>query len=154
MHGVMIHKRCIQWLYSLIESKYRHVVKISLKLLLVFVEYVDKNCLLLIDAINVVDGTNGRQPWYNVMKILQDIDASDTELLIYATTLINVCLNNIPDRDTYYDQVDTLQDQGIDEIIQLYMTKQGTDLDLLRQLQIFEAVLLYEDGDETGTALK
>ncbi|XP_045542234.1 uncharacterized protein LOC106717236 isoform X1 [Papilio machaon] len=154
MHGVMIHKRCIQWLYSLIESKYRHVVKISLKLLLVFVEYVDKNCLLLIDAINVVDGTNGRQPWYNVMKILQDIDASDTELLIYATTLINVCLNNIPDRDTYYDQVDTLQDQGIDDIIQLYMSKQGTDLDLLRQLQIFEAVLLYEDGDETGTALK
>ncbi|CAG5039322.1 unnamed protein product [Parnassius apollo] len=154
MHGVMTHKRCIQWLYSLISSKFRHVVKTALKLLLVFVEYTEKNCLLLIDAINVIDNTNGRQPWYNVMKILQDFDASDTELLIYATTLINRCLNNVPDRDTYYDQVDALQDQGMDDIIQLYMSKQGTDLDLLRQLQIFEAVLLYEDGDETGTALK
>ncbi|CAG9789018.1 unnamed protein product [Diatraea saccharalis] len=154
MHGVMNHKRCVQWLYSLISSKFRHVVKTALKLLVVFVEYTEKNSLLLIDAINTVDNANGRQPWYNIMKILQDIDASDTELLIYATTLINICLNNIPDRDTYYDQVDALQDQGMDEIIQLYMTKQGTDLDLLRQLQIFEAVLLYEDGDETGTALK
>ncbi|CAH2104042.1 unnamed protein product [Euphydryas editha] len=154
MHGVMSHKRCIQWLYSLISSKFRHVVKTALKLLLVFVEYTEKNCLILIDAINAVDSSNGRQPWFNVMKILQDFDASDTELLIYATTLINRCLNNVPDRDMYYDQVDSLQDQGIDDIIQLYMSKQGTDLDLLRQLQIFEAVLLYEDGDETGTALK
>lgn len=153
MHGVMSHKRCIQWLYSLISSKFRHVVKTALKLLLVFVEYTEKNCLILIDAINVVDSSNGRQPWFNVMKILKDVDASDTELLIYATTLINRCLNNVPDRNRYYDQVDSLQDQGIDDIIQLYMSKQGTDLDLLRQLQIFEAVLLYEDGDET-TALK
>ncbi|XP_061717231.1 FH1/FH2 domain-containing protein 3 isoform X3 [Cydia pomonella] len=154
MHGVMANKHCIQWLYSLISSKFRHVVKTALKLLLVFVEYTEKNCLLLIDAINTVDTSKGRQPWYNVMKILQDFDASDTELLIYATTLINRCLNSVPDRDMYYDQVDALQDQGMDNIVQLYMSKQGTDLDLLRQLQIFEAVLLYEDGDESGTALK
>ncbi|CAH0401865.1 unnamed protein product [Chilo suppressalis] len=154
MHGVMSHNRCVQWLYSLISSKFRHVVKTALKLLVIFVEYTQKNSLHLIEAINAVDSANGRPPWYNIMKILQDFDASDTELLIYATTLINICLNNIPDRDTYYDQVDVLQDQGMDEIIQLYMTKQGTDLDLLRQLQVFEAVLLYEDGDETGTALK
>ncbi|XP_063372890.1 FH1/FH2 domain-containing protein 3 isoform X2 [Cydia amplana] len=154
MHGVMANKHCIQWLYSLISSKFRHVVKTALKLLLVFVEYTEKNCLLLIDAINTIDPSKGRQPWYNVMKILQDFDASDTELLIYATTLINRCLNSVPDRDMYYDQVDALQDQGMDNIVQLYMSKQGTDLDLLRQLQIFEAVLLYEDGDESGTALK
>lgn len=154
MHGVMAHKRCIQWLYSLIASKFRHVVKTALKLLLVFVEYTEKNCLLLIDAIVTVDSSNGRPPWWNIMQILQDFDASDTELLIYATTLINRCLNNVPDRDTYFDQVDALQDQGIDNIIQLYMSKQGTDLDLLRQLQIFDAVLLYEDGDESGSSLK
>ncbi|XP_045784881.1 uncharacterized protein LOC123880684 isoform X1 [Maniola jurtina] len=154
MHGVMNHKRCIQWMYSLISSRFRHVVKTALKLLLVFVEYTDKNCLLLIEAITVVDSANGRPFWFNVMKILQDVDASDTELLIYATTLINRCLNSLPDRDMYYDHVDSLQEQGIDDIVQLYMSKQGTDLDLLRQLQIFEAVLLYEDGDESGTALK
>lgn len=154
MHGVMGHNRCVQWLYSLISSKFRYVVKTALKLLVVFVEYTEKNSLLLIDAIHVVDSTKVRPPWYNIMKILQDIDASDTELLIYATTLINICLKNVVDRDMYYDQVDALLEQGMDEIIQLYMTKQGTDLDLLRQLQIFEAVLLLEDGDETGTAIK
>lgn len=154
MHGVMKHKKCIQWLYSLISSRFRHVVKTALKLLLVFVEYAEKNCLMLIDAIHTVDSEQERPPWFNIMKILQDFDASDAELLIYATTLINRCLNNVSDRSIYYDQVDVLQDQGIDETIQLYMSKKETDLDLLRQLQIFEAVLMFEDGDESGIALK
>lgn len=35
-----------------------------------------------------------------------------------------------------------------------YMSKQGTDLDLLRQFQIYEAVLHHEDGEEKGTPLK
>ncbi|XP_045509567.1 uncharacterized protein LOC123705047 isoform X2 [Colias croceus] len=154
MHGVMDHKGCIQWLYSLTASNFRHVVKTTLKLLSIFVEYTETNSLLLIDAINFVDKSNGRPAWYNIIKILQDFDASDTELLICATNLINICLINIPDKNMYYDQVDTLQDQGIDDIIHLYMSKQGTDLDLLRQLQIFEAVLMYEDGDDTDTAIK
>lgn len=154
MHGVMKHKKCIQWLYSLISSRFRHVVKTALKLLLVFVEYTESNCLMLINAIHAVDSAEERPPWSNIMKILQDFDASDAELLIYATTLINRCLNNVSDRSIYYDQVDALQDQGIDETIQLYMSKKETDLDLLRQLQIFEAVLMFEDGDESGIALK
>lgn len=54
----------------------------------------------------------------------KDVDTSDTELLIYATSLINKCLNNAPDRDLYYDHVDALQEQGIDDIIKLYMAKQ------------------------------
>jgi len=39
MNGVMKHNDTIQWLYSLLSSKYRLVQKTSLKLLLVFVEY-------------------------------------------------------------------------------------------------------------------
>lgn len=35
-----------------------------------------------------------------------------------------------------------------------YMSKQGTDLDLLRQFQIYEAVLHHEDGEEKGAPLK
>lgn len=35
-----------------------------------------------------------------------------------------------------------------------YMSKPGTDLDLLRQFQIYEAVLQHEDGEEKGTPLK
>lgn len=151
MNGVMEHNKTIQWLYTLISSKFRLVVKTALKLLLVFVEYTDTNCLLLIKAINTVDQSQGLLPWHNVMKLLKDFDSADTELLIYAMTLVNKCLNGTPDQDTYYDQTDALEEQGIEGIIQRYMSKPGTDLDLLQQFQIYEAVLQYEDGEERGT---
>lgn len=35
-----------------------------------------------------------------------------------------------------------------------YMSKQGTDLDLLRQFQIYEAVLQHEDGEDKGMPLR
>jgi len=154
MNGVMKHNQTVQWLYTLISSKFRLVVKTALKLLLVFVEYTDSNCMLLIHAIHTVDGAQGFLPWHNVMKLLKDFDSADTELLIYATTLINKTLNGVPDQDTYYDQTDALEEQGIEGIIQRYMSKPGTDLDLLQQFQIYEAVLQYEDGVETSTPIR
>ena len=68
MNGVMEHEGTIQWLYYLIASKYRLVVKTALKLLLVFVEYCESNCYLFINAIRAVDGTAGKVPWSNIMK--------------------------------------------------------------------------------------
>ncbi|XP_012269834.2 FH1/FH2 domain-containing protein 3 isoform X15 [Athalia rosae] len=154
MNGVMEHGQTVQWLYTLIASRFRLVVKTALKLLLVFVEYVETNSLLLVRAVRSVDTSRGMIPWTNIMKLLKDYDAADTELLIYATTLVNKCLNGIPDQDTYYDQVDCLEEQGVEGIIQRYMSKQGTDLDLLRQFQIYEAVLHHEDGDDRGTPIR
>lgn len=152
----MEHNQTIQWLYSLISSKFRLVVKTALKLLLVFVEYTDSNCMLLVKAIHTVDYSQGVSPYHNIMKLLKDFDAADTELLIYATTLVNKILNGVPDQDTYYDQVDALEEQGFESIVQRYMSKPGTDLDLLQQFQIYEAVLQYEDGEEkaNGTPLR
>ncbi|XP_024946299.1 uncharacterized protein LOC107273227 isoform X3 [Cephus cinctus] len=154
MNGVMEHGQTVQWLYTLIASRFRLVVKTALKLLLVFVEYIETNSLLLVRAVRSVDTSRGMIPWTNVMKLLKDYDAADTELLIYATTLVNKCLNGIPDQDTYYDQVDCLEEQGIEGIIQRYMSKQGTDLDLLRQFQIYEAVLHHEDGNDRGSPIR
>lgn len=68
MNGVMKHGPTIQWLYSLIASKYRLVVKTALKLLLVFVEYVESNCYLLVRAVHEVDNGPGTLPWTNIMK--------------------------------------------------------------------------------------
>lgn len=68
MNGVMKHSPTIQWLYSLIASKYRLVIKTSLKLLLVFVEYVESNCFLLVNAIHAVDISNNETPWANIMR--------------------------------------------------------------------------------------
>ena len=47
-------------------------------------------------------------------------------------------LNGIPDQDTFYDMADSLEEQGMERIVQRFMSKQGTDLDLLDQLQIYE----------------
>lgn len=154
MNGVIEHNLTIQWLYTLISSKYRLVVKTALKLLLVFVEYIETNCILLINAIKTVDMSNSQPIWSIIMNLLKDDNDStggspaDTELLIYAMTLINKCLNGIPDQDTYYDQIDSLEEQGIEGLIQKYLQKQNVDLDLLRQFQIYEAVLEHEDDDQ------
>ncbi len=48
----------------------------------------------------------------------QDSNAGDTELLVYGMTLVNKVLNAIPDIDTYFDQVDALEQQGIQQTIQ------------------------------------
>ncbi|XP_074035086.1 formin homology 2 domain containing isoform X2 [Leptinotarsa decemlineata] len=148
MNGVMEHNQTIQWLYSLISSKFRLVVKTALKLLLVFVEYADSNCSLLIKAIHSVDYSEGVPFYHNIMKLLKDFEFADTELLIYAMTLINRILNGVSDQDTFYDQIDPLEEQGLETVIQRYMSKPGTDLDLLQQFQIYEAVLQYEDGED------
>ena len=61
MNGVMEHNETVQWLYALIASKFRLVVKTALKLLLVFIEYVETNCLILIKTVRAVDTAHGKQ---------------------------------------------------------------------------------------------
>lgn len=68
MNGVMKHEPTMQWLYSLIASNYRSVVKTALKLLLVFVEYAESNCHVLVSAIHTVDKQQGTLPWSNIMR--------------------------------------------------------------------------------------
>ncbi|XP_060837402.1 FH1/FH2 domain-containing protein 3 isoform X1 [Rhopalosiphum padi] len=154
MNGVIEDNPTIQWLYSLLTSRFRLVVKTALKLLLVFIEYVESNCLIFIQAVLAVHQSNGTPLWSNVMKLLTEPDMVDTELLVYAMTLINKTLNGIPDQDTYYDQVDSIEEQGMEQVIQKYMSKPGTELDLLRQLQIYEVVLQHEDGDNKSTPIR
>ncbi|XP_055610473.1 uncharacterized protein LOC129757316 isoform X2 [Uranotaenia lowii] len=153
MNGVMKHSPTIQWLYSLIASKYRLVVKTALKLLLVFVEYCEGNCYLMVSAIRFVDTALGVVPWNNIMRLLKDYENADTELLIYATSLINKTLSGLSDQDSFYDESDFLEQQGMEGIIQRYMSRQGTDLDLLDQLQLYETVLRFEDGETDANCI-
>ncbi|XP_074239665.1 FH1/FH2 domain-containing protein 3 isoform X7 [Saimiri boliviensis] len=150
MNGVINHNETIQWLYTLIGSKFRLVVKTALKLLLVFVEYSESNAPLLIQAVTAVDTKRGVKPWSNIMEILEEKDGVDTELLVYAMTLVNKTLSGLPDQDTFYDVVDGLEELGIAAVSQRHLNKKGTDLDLVEQLNIYEVALRHEDGDETA----
>ncbi|TKS65570.1 FH1/FH2 domain-containing protein 3 [Collichthys lucidus] len=148
MNGVIGHVETIQWLYTLVGSKFRLVVKTALKLLLVFVEYSESNTPLLIEAITTVDTKRGCKPWSNTMEILHEKEGVDTELLVYAMTLINKTLAALPDQDSFYDMVDGLEEQGIETVSQRHLGRKGTDLDLVEQLNIYETTLRHEDGDD------
>ncbi|XP_027499704.1 FH1/FH2 domain-containing protein 3 isoform X5 [Corapipo altera] len=150
MNGVINHNETIQWLYTLIGSKFRLVVKTALKLLLVFVEYTESNAPLLIQAVSTVDEKRGTKPWSNIMEILEEKDGVDTELLVYAMTLVNKTLSGLPDQDSFYDVVDCLEELGIEAISQRHLNKKGTDLDLVEQFNIYEMTLRHEDGDESA----
>jgi FH1/FH2 domain-containing protein 3 len=85
-----------------------------------------------------------------LFRLLKDYENADTELLIYATSLINKTLSGLSDQDNFYDESDYLEQQGMEGIVQRYMSRPGTDLDLLDQLQLYEAVLRFEDGEIDG----
>lgn len=106
------------------------------------------------------------------MEILDEKDGMDTELLVYAMTLINkvpaqyyvskisdsLCtlpvtccyiyshisvvflqtLAGLPDQDSFYDVVDSLEEQGMEAVAQRHVNRKGTDLDLVEQFNIYE----------------
>ncbi|XP_077065337.1 FH1/FH2 domain-containing protein 3 isoform X4 [Siphateles boraxobius] len=148
MNGLIRHNETVQWLYTLVGSKFRLVVKTALKLLLVFVEYTETNAPLLIQAVNTVDTKQGCKPWSNAMEILDEKDGMDTELLVYAMTLINKTLAGLPDQDSFYDVVDSLEEQSMEAVAQMHVNRKGTDLDLVEQFNIYESILRHEDGDD------
>ncbi|KAI2655448.1 FH1/FH2 domain-containing protein 3 [Labeo rohita] len=82
------------------------------------------------------------------MEILDEKDGMDTELLVYAMTLINKTLAGLPDQDTFYDVVDSLEEQGMEAVAQRHINRKGTDLDLVEQFNIYESTLRHEDGDD------
>lgn len=79
------------------------------------------------------------------MSILNEKECADTEILIFTFTLINKTLAGISDQDTYYDMIDSLEEQGMEKIIKSFMSKKGIEKDLMKQLQIYELVLKHED---------
>ncbi|TGZ59394.1 hypothetical protein CRM22_009093 [Opisthorchis felineus] len=149
MTGVIEHLETLRWLYSLLSSKFRLVMKTALRLLLVFVEYVDTNALVFIQAVNTYHATfpsTGR-PWSYFISIMTN-DASGTELPIYAMVLLNKTLNAIPDQDTFYDVTDCLEEMGMQQIVQSNLSKANNDPELVEQFHIYEAMLRSEDGEE------
>lgn len=47
-------------------------------------------------------------------------------------------LAGLLDQDSYYDMVDSLEEQGIEALGQRHLSRKGTDLDLVEQFNIYE----------------
>ncbi|XP_069386795.1 FH1/FH2 domain-containing protein 1 isoform X3 [Paralichthys olivaceus] len=152
MNGVINHNETVQWLYTLTGSLSRLVVKTSLKLLIVFVEYSESNSPLLINAVNTVDTRRGVKSWSYVMDVLEERNGSDTELLMFAMTLINKTLAVLPDQDSFYDVTDSLEQLGMENIIHKHMNNKITETDLRAQFAVYETALRNEDGEVDDSA--
>uniref|UniRef100_A0A670YDI4 Formin homology 2 domain containing 1 n=1 Tax=Pseudonaja textilis TaxID=8673 RepID=A0A670YDI4_PSETE len=148
MMGVIQHPETLQWLYALTGSLYRLVVKTALKLLLVFVEFTESNAQLLIQAVGAVEQVRGGFPWSRLVAILEQKSGADTELQVFAMTLINKTLAALPDQDSFYDVTDCLEQQGMERLVQAHLASKGTDSDLRQQLALYENALKEEDGAE------
>uniref|UniRef100_A0A8D2LDT0 Formin homology 2 domain containing 1 n=1 Tax=Varanus komodoensis TaxID=61221 RepID=A0A8D2LDT0_VARKO len=138
MTGVIQHSETVQWLYSLCGSLYRLVVKMALKLLLVFVEYAESNAQLLIQAVLTEEQARGRLPWSRLMALLEQKNGADRELQVFAMTLINKTLAALPDQDSFYDVTDCLEQQGMECIVEQLLAQKGLDPDLRQQLAVYE----------------
>ncbi|XP_039209512.1 FH1/FH2 domain-containing protein 1 isoform X2 [Crotalus tigris] len=148
MMGVIQHPETVRWLYTLTGSPYRLVVKTALKLLLVFVEFTESNAHLLIQAVVTVEQGRGGVPWSRLVAILEQKSGADTELQVFAMTLINKTLAALPDQDSFYDVTDCLEQQGMEQLIQAHLASKGTDPDLRQQLALYENALKEEDEPE------
>ncbi|XP_070712606.1 FH1/FH2 domain-containing protein 1 [Pempheris klunzingeri] len=153
MDGVINHSETVQWLYTLTGSLSRLVVKTSLKLLIVFVEYSESNSPRLINAVNTVDGKRGVKPWSYLMEVLEERNGSDTELLMFAMTLINKTLAALPDQDSFYDVTDSLEQLGMEAVIHRHMNNKGAEPDLRAHFTAYETALRYEDGEQDDSSL-
>lgn len=90
--------------------------------------------------------------FYNIMRVLDEQDGIDSELLVFAMTLINKTLYGIPDqekfedkkiedywkywkyciyrtylKDTFYDVTDALDMQNMEKIETRYREKKGVE---------------------------
>ncbi|XP_054856365.1 FH1/FH2 domain-containing protein 1 isoform X2 [Eublepharis macularius] len=148
MMGMINHNETVQWLYTLCGSLYRLVVKSALKLLIIFVEFTESNAQLLIQAVAAVEQSRGGFPWSRLVSILEQKNGADTELQVFAMTLINKTLAALPDQDSFYDVTDCLEQQGMERIVQQHVSTKGMDPDLKQQFVIYESALKYEDGVE------
>ena len=61
------------------------------------------------------------------MRVLDEQDGIDSELLVFAMTLINKTLYGVPDQDTFYDVTDAIEMQNMEAIQNRYRTKKGAD---------------------------
>ncbi|CAF1974790.1 unnamed protein product [Rotaria magnacalcarata] len=154
MNAVINQNEVVQWLYSLVESNFRLVVKTSLKLLIVFAEYAESNASLILSAVTQVDQSDKRPLWSNAMKILNEMDNSGTEVVLLIITLFNTVLSAISDQDTFYDITDSLEQQGMQRCTQFYLNRKPIEADLVEQFQIFDAALRREDGEDDSSILQ
>ncbi|VDN58958.1 unnamed protein product [Dracunculus medinensis] len=82
------------------------------------------------------------------MKVLNENEASDVEMLTYGMTVINKTLNGISDQDTYYDIVDALESQGLEDAMKKMMSLGNKEL--MDQCKLYERVLKLEDEADSN----
>ncbi|KAI0989574.1 hypothetical protein GJ496_009717 [Pomphorhynchus laevis] len=155
MTGFIEHTEAIHWLYSILETPEQVVLTMTLKLLIVFVEYSETNASIFIDVAHLIDRHDGKTPFFRLTEILRV--QRNPEIMHLCMALINRTIAAIPDQDTFYDVTDWLESQGMQKIIERlfsdytrYNVNDNCIKQLINQLNVYETVLKIEDGCDIG----
>jgi hypothetical protein len=169
MHGLIQCNDIIQWLYELTRSKYRAVVKATLDLLIVFVDYSEgesgqatpnvtggtgspsgpgsyapndlpSTALLFKDAVEIVAEDHRIKPWSYLMEIIAENSIADPDVQSKALSLINKTLAGITMVEDFYDVVDALEDQKLEQYMD-YHQKKKRNHDLLKEFKVYEEMI-------------
>jgi hypothetical protein len=166
MHGLIQCNEIIQWLYELCRSKYRAVVKATLDLLIVFVDYSETDsgqatpnpagsaspsgsvgsyspnglpstALLFKDAVEIVAEDHSIKPWSYLLEIVSETSIADPDVQSKALSLINKTLAGISSVEDFYDVVDALEEQKLEQMMDFHQKKRRNH-DLLKEFKVYE----------------
>lgn len=141
---------------GIVVSRNALVCKTAVKLLLVFVEYTEKNCILFVQAVNCADQDSGVIPWTNLMDILKtgtcqtSATSVDKELATYSLNLINKSLYGVQSQEMFFDQTDYLDQLGMEGVIESVISldvSESVNEGLIQQVQLYNVSLKQEDGE-------
>ena len=146
MEGVSSHEETIRWLYSLINSDFRILARTSLKLLCKFVNYKDDNLVVMLNCVKYVDG---KCWWWTLCQALGSQESAGTgidhEVIAKSMFILNKTLAEIPDSDEFYDNVDSLEKQGVNDLFTRIRQKCLGNKEILKQLNVYNGSIEQED---------
>ncbi|CAK9297765.1 unnamed protein product [Gordionus sp. m RMFG-2023] len=153
MDGIKTHNETLQWLYSLLSSKFRLVIKTALKLILVFLEYREENSYPFLNSVYKVQPD---QPLKLMIELLDDKELlNDSEILIHSITIINRVLTQLSPKKlekyrnfgakipvTYNELIKSVERSNLNQIVKRYLNRvaqsgnynNGFDNDFIEQL--------------------
>ncbi|XP_019849453.1 PREDICTED: FH1/FH2 domain-containing protein 3-like, partial [Amphimedon queenslandica] len=91
---------------------------------------------LLKDAIEAYSDSKGLKPWSLFMTLLSD-KSSEADIQTKTMTLINRTLSNLSDMDSYYDIVDSLEDQDMETVMR-YHQNRDKNRGLVKEFKAYE----------------
>jgi hypothetical protein len=96
--------------------------------------------LLFKDAVEIVAEDHSVQPWSYLLEIISETSIADPDVQSKALSLINKTLAGISSEDDFYDVVDSLEEQKLEQMMDFHQKKRRNQ-DLLKEFKVYEDMI-------------